>query len=241
MRHIALAASPPVSIDVTKHLGLVKKVAGRLIRKCPSHIKLEDLISAGNVGLLQAARRFDSSKCQSFEAFAEFRIKGAMADELRSLDILSRDMRTLAKKIAAEKLRLEKELGRIPEPAEIAIGLGVSLKAFTKMRLKTETKEYEGDDDLILGRLQCGEKSDPYEQLALKEAVALALACDMPDRQKKIVISYFLSENMLAEIASRLDLSESRVSQLLKNAIESLRAHCGAPSGQPAVRVRNAA
>src|SRR2546421_829862 len=108
-----------------KFFPYIEKVARRLARRLPAHVEIDDLISSGVIGLMEAAERFDPSRVDRFEAFAEFRIRGAMLDDLRSRDTLSRDMRRLSNELREATRRLESQLGRSPDPEELAEQLGL--------------------------------------------------------------------------------------------------------------------
>src|SRR5438552_19210715 len=110
-----------------KFFPYIEKVARRLARRLPAHVEIDDLISSGVIGLMEAAERFDPSRVDRFEAFAEFRIRGAMLDDLRSRDTLSRDMRRLSNELRDATRRLESQLGRTPDQEEIARRLGVGV------------------------------------------------------------------------------------------------------------------
>src|ERR1044071_5918223 len=103
-----------------KFFPYIEKVARRLARRLPAHVEIDDLISSGVIGLMEAAERFDPERVDRFEAFAEFRIRGAMLDDLRSRDTLSRDMRRLSNELRDATRRLEAQLGRTPDHEEIA-------------------------------------------------------------------------------------------------------------------------
>ena len=103
-----------------KFFPYIEKVARRLARRLPAHVEIDDLISSGVIGLMEAAERFDPKRVDRFEAFAEFRIRGAMLDDLRSRDTLSRDMRRLSNELRDATRRLESQLGRTPDQEEIA-------------------------------------------------------------------------------------------------------------------------
>ena len=107
-----------------KFFPYIEKVARRLARRLPAHVEIDDLISSGVIGLMEAAERFDPSRVDRFEAFAEFRIRGAMLDDLRSRDTLSRDMRRLSNELRDATRRLEAQLGRTPDQEEIAAAPG---------------------------------------------------------------------------------------------------------------------
>src|SRR5438477_5440680 len=107
-----------------KFFPYIEKVARRLARRLPAHVEIDDLISSGVIGLMEAAERFDPKRVDRFEAFAEFRIRGAMLDDLRSRDTLSRDMRRLSNELREATRRLESQLGPSPDQGEPADQLG---------------------------------------------------------------------------------------------------------------------
>src|SRR5882724_3809061 len=113
-----------------RYVATVRRHAFRMLRRLPSHVQVEDLISAGFLGLADALHRADGSDPDKFEAYATFRIRGAMVDELRTLDPLTRDLRSLKKEIVDAVSTLTIELGRAPEEIEIAQKLGLSLATF---------------------------------------------------------------------------------------------------------------
>ena len=117
---------------IEEYLPFVKRVAQRLARRLPSHIALEDLISAGVVGLLEAMSRYDSSRVTDFEKFAEFRVKGAILDDLRRRDLMARDARLESKNIENAVQDLTKELSREPEEEELAEKLDLSVPDLRK-------------------------------------------------------------------------------------------------------------
>src|SRR3954465_8177816 len=110
-----------------KFFPYIEKVARRLARRLPAHVEIDDLISSGVIGLIEAAERYDPERVDRFEAFAEFRIRGAMLDDLRSRDTLSRDMRRLSNELRDATRRLESQLGRAPDQEELASTLGVKV------------------------------------------------------------------------------------------------------------------
>ncbi len=110
-----------------KFFPYIEKVARRLARRLPAHVDMDDLISSGVIGLMEAAERFDPKRVDRFEAFAEFRIRGAMLDDLRSRDTLSRDMRRLSNELREATRKLESQLGRSPDNAELARTLGLDV------------------------------------------------------------------------------------------------------------------
>src|ERR1700690_3291212 len=108
-----------------KFFPYIEKVARRLARRLPAHVEMDDLISSGVIGLMEAAERFDPKRVDRFEALAAVRIRGAMLDDLRSRDTLSRDMRRLSNELREATRKLESQLGRAPDHSELADALGL--------------------------------------------------------------------------------------------------------------------
>jgi len=130
-----------------KFFPYIEKVARRLARRLPAHVEIDDLISSGVIGLMEAAERFDPNRVDRFEAFAEFRIRGAMLDDLRSRDTLSRDMRRLSNELRDATRRLEAQLGRAPDHEEIAKRLGVGVEELYARQQKLSGSSVVGIDD----------------------------------------------------------------------------------------------
>jgi len=130
-----------------KFFPYIEKVARRLARRLPAHVEIDDLISSGVIGLMEAAERFDPERVDRFEAFAEFRIRGAMLDDLRSRDTLSRDMRRLSNELRDATRRLEAQLGRTPDHEEIAKRLGVGVDELYARQQKLSGSSVVGIDD----------------------------------------------------------------------------------------------
>ena len=123
-----------------KFFPYIEKVARRLARRLPAHVEIDDLISSGVIGLMEAAERFDPKRVDRFEAFAEFRIRGAMLDDLRSRDTLSRDMRRLSNELREATRRLESQLGRSPDQGELADQLGLDVdELYARQQKLSET------------------------------------------------------------------------------------------------------
>src|SRR5450755_3082602 len=115
------------SAYAAKFFPYIEKVARRLARRLPAHFEIDDLVSAGAIGLMEAAGRFDPKRADRFEAFAQFRIRGAMLDDLRARDTLSRDMRRLSNELSEATRKLESELGHSPDQSELAKTLGLNM------------------------------------------------------------------------------------------------------------------
>ena len=148
---------------VRKYAPLVKKVAYRMVHRLPSSVEIEDLISVGTIGLLQALDSFDDSKGTRFESFAEFRIKGAMLDELRTYDFMSRSARGKANRVEKARARLEGDLGRSPTIAEVAEAAEMTEQEVETILAQSEQVAFLTLDDL--GTLAADQTEVPWELL----------------------------------------------------------------------------
>ncbi len=222
---------------ILQYTPLIKYVAHRLAMRLPSHISIDDLISAGVIGLMDALTKFDPEKRVEFKTYAEFRIRGAMLDELRSMDWVPRSIRQKATQIERTIHQLEKKHGRSVEDEEIASALGLSLEAYYET-----LKELHGLSPLdmeevkkgfpklsledILDSLIDSEENDPFHQYSLKELKkVLARAIDELSSNERMVISlYYYEELTLKEIGEVLHLTESRICQIHTKGVLKLRA-----------------
>ncbi len=220
---------------VRKYAPLVRKVGYRLIHRLPSSVELEDLLSVGTIGLLHAIEHFDESKGVRFESFAEFRIKGAMLDELRSYDFMSRTARGKANKLDAARREFENEHGTSPSPEELAEVTGLAMRDVQKILSESGQVSFLTLEDL--GAVAEDQTDVPWELLSnarpqdpfghtffreLREQLALALEA-MPERLKMVMSLYYYNELNFKEIGRVLDLTESRISQLHSEAVKFLR------------------
>jgi RNA polymerase sigma factor for flagellar operon FliA len=213
---------------VREHLPLVGHLVRELLSRLPAHISREDLISAGMAALAAAAKSFDPARGTPFGGFATVRIRGALLDELRSLDWASRSVRSRARRIEAAQQQLTATLGRPATQTELAEALGVavdeinsvdedvqravvlSLQGFAAGTAEDMVRERTpGPEELLLHRERLG---------YLHHAIAA-----LPDRLRHVVVAYFFEERPMAEIASELGVTESRVSQLRAEALVLLR------------------
>src|SRR5882762_1518233 len=158
-----------------KFFPYIEKVARRLARRLPAHVEIDDLISSGVIGLMEAAERFDPKRVDRFEAFAEFRIRGAMLDDLRSRDTLSRDMRRLSNELREATRRLEAQLGRSPDQEELAEQLGLDVDELYARQQKLSGSSVVGIDDAgpdFLERTSDDTAPDPFEVTSHRETLA---------------------------------------------------------------------
>jgi RNA polymerase sigma factor for flagellar operon FliA len=227
---------------------LVKFVAGRLGATLPSHVDEQDLVSYGLLGLIGAIERFDPDREIKFETYAIARIKGAIIDELRSLDWVPRSVRTRAREIERAISSLERSLMRAPTDEEIAAKLELTMPELedslveisrTSMAALDElwTPNAGGDQVSLIDTIEDQSGPDPeisLEQTELKEALGEAIA-RLPEREKLVVTLYYYEELTLREIGEVLGVTESRVSQLHTKAVLRLKARLsGAALREPA-------
>lgn len=229
--------SPSEGELVERYLPLVKTVAGRIAMTLPSHIDLQDLYSAGLVGLLDALRRFDTQSGTSFESYARLRIRGAILDELRRMDWVPRSVREKARRVQEAMRTLEQKRGKIPSEEEVARSLNVSTEDYQTLldeirpasfvcldsARNTENEEgatlYEGVAD--------DRQVDPGERTAEREMARLIVdRLEMlPEMQRKVLALYYFEDLRLREIAEVFGVTESRICQIHAQAILSIKAY----------------
>ena len=222
---------------VVAYSPLVKYVAGRTAAGLPPHVEEADLISYGLGGLMSAIDRFDLSRDIKFETYAIMRIKGAIIDELRSLDWVPRSVRSKAREIERVCARLENRLQRAPTDDEIAAELGITLAEFHHALSQISNTSLvaldelwaisgsDGDTASLIDTIEDPKSRDPSRMLDLSEMKSrLAIAIDALPPREKIVIALYYYENLtLREIGEVLGVTESRVSQLHTKAILRLK------------------
>ncbi|HKE81147.1 MAG TPA: RNA polymerase sigma factor WhiG [Solirubrobacteraceae bacterium] len=222
---------------VVAYSPLVKYVAGRMASGLPAHVEEADLISYGLVGLINAIERFEPEREIKFETYAITRIKGAIIDELRSLDWVPRSVRARARAIEKANAKLEHQLQRAPTDEEMARELNYSLDEFHEALLQISNStvaaldelwsvsDASGDQVSLLDTLTDENAPDPaavMDQTDLKDRVADAIS-RLPEREKLVVALYYYENLTLREIGEVLGVTESRVSQLHTKAVLRLR------------------
>ncbi|GAD23900.1 RNA polymerase sigma factor FliA [Acidovorax sp. MR-S7] len=217
-----------------QHVPLVRRIAHHMIAKLPPNVELDDLIQVGMIGLNDALSRYEVTQGVQFETFATQRIRGAMLDELREGDWMSRSSRKSQKEIEHALHRLEQKLGRSPIESEIAAELGMSLADYQSLLSKVRGTQlvyledfHHGDDDDegFLDRHVADEGADPMSMLRdqrLKSSLVAAIQA-LPEREQYIMGMYYEHDMNLKEIAAVLGVTESRVCQLHSQAIARLR------------------
>jgi RNA polymerase sigma factor for flagellar operon FliA len=222
---------------VVAYSPMVKFVAGRLGAGLPSHVDDADLISYGLMGLIGAIERFDLERGIKFETFAMTRIRGAIIDELRSLDWVPRSVRSRAREIEAAQAKLEHELQRAPSEAELAKRLDISEDELQTSLLEIANSsvyaldelwtvsDSSGDQVSLLDTISDPRAEDPQESLAsseVKDRLTDAIA-SLPEREQLVVALYYYENLTLREIGEVLGVTESRVSQLHTKAVMRLK------------------
>jgi len=212
---------------IKDHADAARRIALRMARRCPDWIAREDIVSAGMLGLIEAAERYDDTRQEPFLAFAEHRIRGAVLDELRRGDIMPRRVRQLARKIAAVMRELEKD-GSAPSEVRIAEALGVTVDAY-RAGLSELVHVEVGPMDVEAQRLASDSVAPDIEagQRLTLARVRDALAF-LEQRDVTILGLHYVEDLTYQEIAETLRITPSRVCQLLWRAVERLRDHLGA-------------
>ena len=218
---------------VEMYLPLVKYNAERIWAPLPDGVELDDLISAGVFGLMDAIEAFDIDRGVKFETYCVPRIRGAMLDELRTMDWVPRLVRSKASRLEDARKQLEVRLGRPPRPEELAAQLGMSLDDFEKHEsdanagglVSLNKKWYETDsykDVREIDILEDKKAEDPTSRLQNRDLMRLVTR-GLNRNERLIIILYYYEEMTMKEIGATLDLSESRVSQMHSSIISRLQ------------------
>ncbi len=220
---------------IKEFAGTIKYHAMRYAHRLPPEIGVEDLISVGLQSLVESARRFDPSRGLKFKTMAEHRIRGAMLDEIRSMDWVPRSVREKQSDLQSVRKALEKELGREPQEEELARRMGLSDEAMAQLLWEVDTHPTLSLDDFLspeesegesLGdRLPETREEDPLAHLIRVDAVErLTKALDaLPEKQRLVLTLYYYEELTMKEVAQVLEVSESRVSQIHAQALRAVK------------------
>jgi RNA polymerase sigma factor for flagellar operon FliA len=229
---------------VVAYSPLVKFIAGRMASGLPSHVEESDLISYGLLGLIGAIERFDLEREIKFETFAVARVKGAIIDELRSLDWVPRSVRARARDVEKAHSQLEAELQRAPTEEEMAAKLKMGIDEFNDSLLEIANSSVLALDDLwtfadpeggggqisVLDTIRDPNAVDPEieaQASELKDRLADAIE-SLPERERLVVALYYYENLTLREIGEVLGVTESRVSQLHTKSVLALRSRFAA-------------
>jgi RNA polymerase sigma factor for flagellar operon FliA len=217
-----------------EHLPIVRFLARRIHERLPQHVDIEDLVSAGVVGLMDAFSKFDPDKKVQFRSYAQFRIRGAILDSLRTLDWSPRELRRKGRAVEEAIRVLTARMGHAPNEAEVAVEMGLTLDDYQQLlgdlkgleigTLHMARNEDSGEEELayVPGRLD----EDPLFRCLkgeLEDRLADAIA-NLPDRERLVMTLYYYEEMTMREIGLALGVVESRVSQVHASAVIHLRA-----------------
>jgi RNA polymerase sigma factor FliA len=219
---------------------LIKFIAQKIAVRLPSNIELDDLISSGVIGLMDAIEKYDPSRDNKFKTYAEFRIRGAILDELRAQDWVPRSVRDKSKLLDRTYSSLEQSFGRAPTDEEVAAELKMTMDEFYDLVNQVRPVSLLSIDDShtfsnvdkksILNLLEGAKINNPFNQLnfkTIKDIVTQAIE-ELPEKQRLVLSLYYYEDLNLKEIGRVLDVTESRVSQLHAQAVTRLRAKLAA-------------
>jgi RNA polymerase sigma factor for flagellar operon FliA len=215
---------------VEEYGGLVKTVARRIMRRLPREvdgIEMMDLINVGLLGLIEADNRFDQNAGYAFEAFAEFRVKGAMLDELRRNDFFPRRLRQKANRLNNTTQALCRELGREPTDEEVALRMEMTGSDLQQLKDDVTPYHYVSPEDVW--RSLVASEPDAFKLIAYAETrqQLVDAISTLADREQLIIDLYFVQELTLREIAEILEVTVGRVSQIKTATLAKLRTQLG--------------
>ncbi|MBD63769.1 MAG: FliA/WhiG family RNA polymerase sigma factor [Halobacteriovoraceae bacterium] len=221
---------------IVEYAPLVRFIAQKIAARLPANIELDDLISCGVIGLMDAIQKFDPSRDNKFKTYAEFRIRGSILDELRSQDWVPRSVREKTKTLERTYAKLERDLGRPATDEEMCAELECSMEEFHEMLNKSKSVSLlniddsatfsRGDKKLMMGLLEHRRSSNPFSAVNYKRAQNIIRdgIKSLPEKQRLVLSLYYFEDLNLKEIGQVLDVTESRVSQLHTQAILKLKA-----------------
>jgi RNA polymerase sigma factor for flagellar operon FliA len=229
---IPSASMPTKELEalITDHLPLVGHIARETAARLPRHLGTEDLVGAGSLALVQAAHSYDPGLGVPFARFANTRVRGAMIDQMRQRDWVSRSVRSRSKAIAAAAEGLTAGLGREPTDLELAAATGHSEAELREIRSGTDRAvvlsldPIAGDDEGLAGGI-ADPAPRPDEALVAAERLGYlrdAIA-ELPERLQHVVTAYYLQQRPLTEIAAQLGVTQSRASQLRGEGLDLMR------------------
>ncbi len=221
---------------VKQYAPLVKYVAGKVAMGMPHNVEFDDLVGFGVFGLFDAIKKFDPDKHVKFKTYAVTRIRGAIFDELRSIDWVPRSVRQKTREIEDTIHRLESSLGRAASDQELANEMRMTTKEFQKTMMKISGTSilslndvwYTGDDNdkvSIVDSIESPSSLNPdiiVEKGEIKRVIVQAIT-ELPEKEKKVLVLYYYEDLTLKEIGKILEVTESRISQLHTKAIMRLR------------------
>jgi RNA polymerase sigma factor for flagellar operon FliA len=222
---------------ILEYAPLIKYIAQKIAARLPANIELDDLISSGVIGLMDAIDKYDSSRDNKFKTYAEFRIRGAILDELRAQDWVPRSVREKAKQLERCYSKIEQQKGRQATDEEVCAELGITQDEYHDMLNQVRSVSLLSYDDLSsfskadkrmlhgYGDNAPSKSNNPFSEVnvaAVKRLIAEAIN-DLPEKQRLVLSLYYYEDLNLKEIGRVLDVTESRVSQLHTQAILRLK------------------
>ncbi|MDH4223091.1 MAG: FliA/WhiG family RNA polymerase sigma factor [candidate division Zixibacteria bacterium] len=221
---------------LSEYLPLVKSVAGRMAIGFPRSVEIQDLISTGVIGLVEAFSNFDPTRGVKFETYAVPRIRGAILDELRSLDWVPRSTRSKSREIDKAMTKLENKLGRTPTAKELSKSLRIPIEELHSARgdlsssivLSLDDLVYKEDDNRQIPRIEtieddsCNNILSDLEKKEMKSYLVSSIK-DLSEQERLVIALYYYEELTLKEIGEVMEISESRVSQIHTKAVLKLR------------------
>lgn len=227
----AATAAADAGDVVRRYAPLVKRIAHHLMHRLPPSVQLDDLLQAGMLGLLEAARQYDGAHGASFETYAGIRVRGAMLDEVRRSDWTPRSVHRRHREVVEAMQEIERETGREARDAEVAARLGIDIAEYHQILLDGTAcrifslDEMREEDETLLERCPSPEAGPPDHLAREGFQTALAGAIDaLPEREKLVVALYYDEELNLKEIGAVIGVGESRVCQIHGQAMLRLRA-----------------
>ena len=220
---------------ITHYLGLVRFIAGRIALNSPPHVEEDDLLSWGILGLLDAVEKFDLAQKVNFETYASTRIRGAIIDQIRSLDWAPRSLRRKAREMEEASAKLKRALGRDPTDPELAAEMGMTDTELFELKtdihgayivsLEATISNENESDETTLGHVTSDASPSPEESAARKETEEQLMKAieRLETNERHVITLYYYDELTLKEIGEVLAVSESRVCQIHRAAIRKLK------------------
>lgn len=244
-------SAPDRDLLLMEHLPMVRYLARRIHERLPQHVDLDDLISAGVVGLIDAFSKFDHTKKVQFKSYAQFRIRGAILDSLRTLDWSPRELRRKGRAVEEAIRSATQKIGRAPTESEIAQEMGLELGDYQQLlgdlrgleigSLHVERSEDSGDEELSY--ISGPADEDPLFRCLkgeMKQRLVDAID-ELPEKERLVLTLYYYEELTMKEIGLTLGVVESRVSQIHSSAVIRLRAALADMGREGKLRAGNAA
>ncbi len=219
---------------IRENMSLVNLVVQRMVPQVPSFMTRDDMTSAAMVGLVDAAKKYDVTKGIKFKTFAEYRIRGAIYDEMRKLDWFSRSLREKNRNLTQTMLKLERKLGHSPDENEMAEAMDMSLDEYHDLLGKVshlgcvslhETLDHTGEGRSFLDSLQDVDGPTPLDMIEAQELTYIIadILEELSEKERLVVALYYYEELTQKEISEVIGVTEGRVSQLHSQALTKLR------------------